>query len=506
MTVRYALKVLESTFPPLSSDASRAAVDLGDFEPLTADDLGLGALDPIRSVIDRPTGDDGSKDALRCAGDMLRDGGFTDEQIVGVLMHEANAVSDHIHRQADPRRAALRVLSKVKAEVAGNGQGDTRGGGPGSNAGEGGGCAPAPSFVLLDPGMWEGVEVPPRRYVIQALFLSSSLAGFTGPGAVGKSLLGQQACTAVAAGVPFLGMATTQGNAGYFTAEDDTRELHERQVAICEAQKLKLSDLSGKLYLASMIELGDKALVRSGRNDQMTPTTLLGTLREAIVEHGLTMVVLDNAGHFFGADENVRAHVVAFLGLLNKLALETSCAIVLISHPNKSGATYSGSTAWQNQIRVQAHLSKPDNEPDSNIRELRLEKANYSPPSEATRMLWHRGAFRLESDVPADDPSRSSNVQLRQNEIFNACLAAMTAQQRAVSDAKTAGNYAPKVFARMPAAMGMSIADFERTMERLLGAGTIERGPLDFHSGNTRNRANGLRRAERQGGHNEPPM
>ena len=202
----------------------------------------------------------------------------------------------------------------------------------------------------------------------------------------------------------------------------------------------------------------------------------------------------------------MRAYVVAFLGLLNKLALETGCAIVLISHPNKSGATYSGVTAWQNQIRVQAHLSKPDNEPDSNVRELRLEKANYAPPGEPIRMLWHHGAFTLESEVAADDPARTSQAQLRQNEIFYSCLATATDRQQAVSDAKTASNYAPKMFARMTGAQGMTATEFERTMERLFAAGTIESGQLSFNRGNSRNKAKGLRLTGRREVDDEPPM
>jgi hypothetical protein len=151
-------------------------------------------------------------------------------------------------------------------------------------------------------------------------------------------------------------------------------------------------------------------------------------------------------------------------------------------------------------------LEKPEGEHDSNVRELRLEKANYAPPGEPIRMLWHHGAFVLESEVPADDASRTTALQLHQNEIFYACLAAETAAQRPVSDAKTAGNYAPKMFARLPTAQGMTAAEFERTMERLFSAGMIERGPLDFNSGSTRNKAQGIRRTERQGGDDEPPM
>ncbi|WP_395624267.1 hypothetical protein, partial [Sphingomonas daechungensis] len=109
-------------------------------------------------------------------------------------------------------------------------------------------------------------------------------------------------------------------------------------------------------------------------------------------------------------------------------------------------------------------------------------------------------------DVPEDDASRTTAVQLQQNDIFYACLRAMTTRKQAVSDAKTAGNYAPKVFARMSEARGMSAADLERTMERLFSAGMIERAQLDFNSGNTRNKAHGLRATDQRGGSDEAAM
>ena len=79
---------------------------------MTADDLGVDGLSPLRSVIEKPTGVDRSGDVLRCAGDMKREG-YSKEQVLGVLMNPANAVSAHVLGQADPRRAALRAIGKA---------------------------------------------------------------------------------------------------------------------------------------------------------------------------------------------------------------------------------------------------------------------------------------------------------------------------------------------------------------------------------------------------------
>ena len=260
---RYPCVLLATVYPPLAADTDRPQVEVGDYKLLTADDLGLDPLDPIRVMIDQPQGDDRSKDAYWLALDMLR-AGFSDEQIVGVLMNPDNEVSGHVLDNERPLRAATRALAAAKGTIAKNAGGEGEARDTASRAGEAGEHAPAPPFALLDPGEWEGVEVPPREYAIHGLFLAHSLAALTGPGAAGKSLLAQQAATAVASGTRFLGMKTTPGNAAYITAEDDARELHERQVAICKALKVELSALSRRLHLASLIELGDKALVRAG--------------------------------------------------------------------------------------------------------------------------------------------------------------------------------------------------------------------------------------------------
>jgi AAA domain-containing protein len=76
---------------------------------LTPDYLGLSGLSPLRSVIEHPPGLDRSRDSIRAAGDLLREG-FTKLQVLGILLNPKNKISAHCLDQADPRRAALRVL------------------------------------------------------------------------------------------------------------------------------------------------------------------------------------------------------------------------------------------------------------------------------------------------------------------------------------------------------------------------------------------------------------
>lgn len=64
---------------------------------------------------------------------------------------------------------------------------------------------------------------------------------------------------------------------------------------------------------------------------------------------GSQLVVLDNVAHFFGGNENIRSEVVAFVHLLNRLALIIDGSVLLVGHPNKAGGrmerTISGLTS-----------------------------------------------------------------------------------------------------------------------------------------------------------------
>ncbi len=503
---RFSFEAMAEAYPPLArEDTGRARINPGEITLLTSDDLHLAPTSSLRNMIEREAGPDGdrSKHALRTVGDMVR-AGYSDEAILGVMLNEANAVSGHIFAQADPERAARRAVERVRGDAAGSTAGDSGAGAKAQR--EGGEEVP---FALTDAADWDGLPTPRREWLVALHILPATVNGLYGEGAVGKSLAAQQLCTSLAAGVSFLGLAVAQCNAAYLTAEDDIAELQIRQADICTALNIKHGDLRGRLHLGSLIDERDKALMRpAGRHsDRLLPTLALRRLRATITALQLRCVALDNIGHFFGGNEIAREDVVAFLGELNAIARELDCAIILIGHPNKAGAAYSGSTAWQNQVRMQLVLTRPDRDGDPNMRELRREKANYGPPGEAIRVLWHHGAFVLEDQVPADDAQRVNAAMLRQSEIFYACLDEVTAQERAASVSKNAGNYAPKLFATLPPVLkrGMKPEDFERVMNHLLAAGMLETGPLPWRT-SSRNAATGLRRKQSVGGGDDTPM
>ncbi|MBW4330046.1 AAA family ATPase [Stakelama sp. CBK3Z-3] len=363
--------------------------------------------------------------------------------------------------------------------------------GAGSNAGDGADCAPGPQaateaagLALIDAGTLAGKAVEPMEFAIAKLAPANLVTLFTARGGGGKSYISLSMAASVALGARAYGFATTQAPAIYATAEDNDAENHRRLIGVANAHGVGLEAFGRKLYLVSLVDRRDKGLVRIDLNtNKMVVLPLFHELRASILQVGARFVVLDNVAHLFEGNENIRAHVAAFLGLLNALALETACAIILISHPNKNGDSYSGSTAFQNQVRSHIHLETDSNDPDA--RELTLAKANYARLEEPLRLRWHRGAFRLDAMVPEEDREASGRAQL-EDQRFLACLDARNEAERPVSmHTQARATYAPLAFAKMPQAKGMTKDQFEEAMERLLAAGVIGQVGLPYDKPNS---------------------
>jgi RecA-family ATPase len=338
---------------------------------------------------------------------------------------------------------------------------------------------PLPPLNLIDPAGWADTDAPERHWKVQDYIPDRQATLLTGKGAAGKSLVSQQQCTCVAMGLPFLGIETMQAPALYVTCEDDADELHRRQKAICEALNVPLAHLSGRLHLLSLQgEMGNE-LATFDQDGRMRTAPRFEQIVEACRELGIRFLVLDNTAHLFTGNENDRHQVAAFINLCNRLAIAIDGAVVIVGHPNKAGDSYSGSTAWENQVRSRLFMEIPVNDagvPENpDYRVMRREKANYAQRGGDLEFMWHKGAFVLRDALPEEDRRTIAQVtqDAEENARFMRCLAAATAKKRAVSHIKGI-NYFGSIFARMPEAGGMKLRAFEAAFERVLHLGWIE--------------------------------
>jgi RecA-family ATPase len=343
---------------------------------------------------------------------------------------------------------------------------------------------------IADLAAWQHGAAPDRQWVLQDWLPHCQATYLTGPGSAGKSLLAQQLATCVALGVPFMGVSTRQSNAMYLTCEDDLDELHRRQVGICGALGVDMAALAGNLHLVSLAghlntELATFEKPERGEHGDnspaMRPTKRFRALEGTAIAHEVGFIALDNVAHLFTGNENIRNEVAAFMALMNRLARRTSGSVLLIGHPNKAGDSFSGSTAWENQVRSRLYLETPrrdDGSPvDPDARVLSRQKSNYATNGATMSFRWHKWAFVDEATLPTEyrDELQKTIEATRDNELFLACLAERNRQKRPVSE-HPAANYAPKQFAAMPESQRIGRQRLTDAMDRLFRTGKIERG------------------------------
>ena len=354
-----------------------------------------------------------------------------------------------------------------------------------------------PPLPLLDLSVLSEPEPPPRVWALQDYVPANEATLLTGPGGVGKSLFGQQLATCVAAESMFLGTPTRGSVALYVSCEDDFDELTRRQLKICAT--IGACNLTGRLYLSSLRGLLGNELCEFDAGRKLVPSSRFGALLRTIRDTSAGLVVLDNVGHFFIGNENDRGEVTQFVNLLNKLAQDQHCTIILLGHPNKSGDSYSGSTAWLNAVRSQIELNWVDSKGPlpsaSEMRRLTLGKANYARVGATLDFRWHGSAFVLDSSLTEVERRSlaSSAKEADDDEVFLDCLRLRIAQRRAVSENRSPF-FAPSEFAKMPASKCIGKDRLEKAMNRLFASGKIERGYLWKSDG--RKRVYGLREAE----------
>ena len=320
--------------------------------------------------------------------------------------------------------------------------------------------------------------LPPREWTLAGMIPHGEVTLLSGPGGAGKSYAGQQLATCLAAGRPFLGVETRPGVTLYVTAEDDIRELRFRQSKICGHLGIALLDIADRLHVVTLRGGEGNELCLFDFDGRIRSTPTFDKLVATIERTGASLVVLDNVAHLFTGNENDRGQVTRFANLLNRLALR-GVAVVLVAHPNKSGDSYSGSTAWLNAVRSHLTLDYQRDDdgsiPDRDARILSVgEKSNYGPADTAIEFRWHDHALLRDADMEAGFAERMALTTraTSENTCFLYCLDKATKDKRAVSH-NVGSNYAPKVFAGMPEARGMKQAAFAAAMERLISLGNI---------------------------------
>lgn len=327
----------------------------------------------------------------------------------------------------------------------------------------------------------KGRPVPERDWIVPDLIPMKTVTLFSGDGGAGKSLLALQLAVAVTAETDWIGRGvSTPGRVIYMSAEDDEDELHRRLADILTGTGAAWDDLSG-LTLRSLA--GEDALLAFDNQLSLLETELFKELERRADDDLPALIVIDTLADVYPANENDRAKVRQFIGILRGLALRKNCAVVLLSHPSLSGMSngsgISGSTAWNNSVRSRLYLTRITDdgfEPDPNARLLKVMKSNYAGTGGEIALNWRNGLFEVEArETGLDRMAASAKAQ----RVFLKLLDTYAERGMKASPNKSSA-YAPTLFAKEKGAEGCKRIMLEAAMRDLLDNGQIaieEHGP-----------------------------
>lgn len=322
----------------------------------------------------------------------------------------------------------------------------------------------------------EGKDVPPRQWLVDDLIPQRVVTSLYGDGGTGKSLLALQLAVAVATGRRWLGRPTISGSVVFLTAEDDEDELHRRLAAIVAQQQVGFSDLDRLIFRSLAGEDALLAVADGGRSGVIVPSDLHDEVDKVLSEEKPALLVLDTLADLFPGNENDRAQVTQFVGILIGLAIRHNCAVLLLAHPSRSGMSSGGgdggSTAWNGKVRSRLYLERvliDGEEPDTNARKLTNKKANLGPTGIEISMKWQDGAFVPEAqEAELDRMAKNARAE----RVFLKLLRLFNTQGRRVNHAGAA-SYAPKLFSEHPDCEGMTKRVLKAAMESMLADGRL---------------------------------
>ena len=179
---------------------------------------------------------------------------------------------------------------------------------------------------------------------------------------------------------------------------------------------------------------------------------------EAALDLEARLVIVDTAADTFGGNENDRSQVRQFVSrALGSIAQKINGAVLLCAHPSRSGLSSGegdgGSTGWSNAFRSRLYLRPLDHgngeKPDPNARVLERRKANYASRNDEIRLRWRNGVIGPEPSECA--PGATAFRKLEAAGLFLNLVRDFEVQGRPLSVNSRSGNYAPRIFGKLPA-------------------------------------------------------
>lgn len=450
-----------------------------DFDPLL-DELPELARAPdwliknLLTVAPKPTvtpdGDvceGGRNDYLARQAGRLRKAGYSPE-VLNAALQQLN-----LEKCAPPLTAS--EVSTIAASVGRY----PAGGRPTAEAQDGGVLVTPPSRVM-DFAILSRSSPPPRTWIIPQ-WLSAHPTLISGKGGVGKSLMALQLAYALTSQSQIFGHTVPDQEPPrvlYWACEDDYDELWRRLTGISIAAKVPLGSVK-TMFVDARAGLENELYTLEYGRGMWTPT--YATLMQQVNDYKADMLILDNIAHIFSGGENNRPAVTAFINGIIGLCMHRPFCPILLGHPAKAeGSEFSGSTAWENAVRMRWFLSDKlpdqakeddDQPPTDNIRYLSKRKTNYTH-LDYMQLAIEDGAFKLVSGEIGDNSTMAAMRLMRCKTLILSSIPRISREGLISSEAYGA-NYLPKQMISHGWHEGHTKGELHRAMMELFGEGKI---------------------------------
>ena len=229
-----------------------------------------------------------------------------------------------------------------------------------------------------------GKEPPPRPWLVHEFipYTHQPIMIAGAPGA-SKSLLGAQLCREASLGRPFLQRETTQLRSLYITFEDSTEDLFHR--AAHNSSRINPEGVKDLEPFFMYLGREDFDFCHRRKPDgRLVEGSGYRKLMKWVTERDIRLVVGDHLSKFYPENENDRGMVNSFGSILTKFCEEARVLWVMLSHTNKAGLEYSGSSANAGIYRQVLLLTRDE----SGLYTLECKKSNHTKAGEKLHFVF----------------------------------------------------------------------------------------------------------------------
>lgn len=258
-------------------------------------------------------------------------------------------------------------------------------------------------LTVIDGGANHG-RIPPREWLLGAVFCRRYVSALIAQGASGKTALRHAEYLSLASGKSLLGhYVHKRARVLIITFEDGLVELRRRIQAAKDHHGLTEEDLSGWLFLCGLQASDGKLMIMDERGRPVRGE-LYRSVYDTIEAHSIDLVSFDPFAKVHDLDENANSQLDTLMQDLSNLADEKNVAIDIIHHAKKGSTSPGdsdlgrGASAIRDACRFVETLSQMTSEEAQEFgieeRERRLyarvdaAKMNLAPP--AGQAEWYR--------------------------------------------------------------------------------------------------------------------